>query len=137
MAQQVRQHERAGGQTTQGAGGREHGIEEAAGQAVVQERRHQERPAKKVVTAPAHRKVVRHLIECGLTQRRSLVVVPMNASALRYVPLPCSQRRAARADPGAGAYRDLTTGVQRRTTEEVLGGLASAAAKVATMKPAL
>src|SRR5690606_28885322 len=84
----VRRHERAGGQAAQGAGGGEHPAEEAAGRADVRERRDQGRPAKKVVTAPARRELVRHLVDKGLSERRSLAVVRMSASAYRYAPRP-------------------------------------------------
>jgi hypothetical protein len=36
-----------------------------------------------VVTAPARRELVRHLVDKGLSDRRSLAVVRMNASAYR------------------------------------------------------
>ncbi|MGN2245039.1 IS3 family transposase [Frateuria sp. GZRR33] len=45
-------------------------------------------PAKKVVTAPARRGLVRHMMDRGLSERRSLAVVRMSASALRYAPRP-------------------------------------------------
>lgn len=41
-----------------------------------------------MVTAPARRLLVRHLVERGLSERRALVVVRMSASALRYTPVP-------------------------------------------------
>jgi putative transposase len=41
-----------------------------------------------VVTAPARRDVVREMVTRGLSERRSLTVVQMSASALRYVPRP-------------------------------------------------
>src|SRR5690606_2127305 len=88
VAQQVWRHERARGQAAQGAGVREHAVEEAAGRAAVRERRHQGCSAKKVVTAPARRTLVRHLVDRGLSERRALAMVRMSASALRYVPRP-------------------------------------------------
>ncbi|HRP26786.1 MAG TPA: IS3 family transposase [Chiayiivirga sp.] len=88
MAQQVRWHERAGGQAAEGAGGREYAAEEAAGRADVRERRDQGRLAKKVVSAPARREQVRYLVGRGLSERRALAAVRMSASALRYAPRP-------------------------------------------------
>jgi hypothetical protein len=41
-----------------------------------------------VVTAPARREVMRVMVTRGLSERRALTVVPMSASALRYVPRP-------------------------------------------------
>jgi transposase InsO family protein len=41
-----------------------------------------------VVTAPAKRELVRHLMDKGLSERRALAVVRMSASALRYAPRP-------------------------------------------------
>ncbi|RRN53454.1 IS3 family transposase, partial [Pseudoxanthomonas sp. SGNA-20] len=43
---------------------------------------------KKLVTAPARRELVRHLVGKGLSERRSLAVVRMSASAYRYAPRP-------------------------------------------------
>ncbi|WP_454259061.1 IS3 family transposase [Pseudoxanthomonas mexicana] len=43
---------------------------------------------KKLVTAPAKRELVRHLMDKGLSERRALAVVRMSASALRYAPRP-------------------------------------------------
>ena len=37
-----------------------------------------------MVTAPARRELVRHLVAKGLSERRSLAVVRMSASAYRY-----------------------------------------------------
>ena len=42
--------------------------------------------AKKVVSAPARRELVRHMISSGLSERRSLRIIGMSASALRYEP---------------------------------------------------
>ncbi len=41
-----------------------------------------------MVTAPARREVVRHLVTRGLSERRALTVVHMSAAALRYQPQP-------------------------------------------------
>ena len=41
-----------------------------------------------MVTAPARRELVRHLVGVGLSERRALVVVRMSASAYRYSPRP-------------------------------------------------
>ena len=41
-----------------------------------------------MVTAPARRELVRHLVDKGLSERRSLAVVRMSASAYRYAPRP-------------------------------------------------
>ena len=41
-----------------------------------------------MVTAPARRELVRHLVDKGLSERRSLAVVRMSASAYRYAPQP-------------------------------------------------
>ncbi|MBS7459048.1 IS3 family transposase [Coralloluteibacterium stylophorae] len=43
---------------------------------------------KKLVTAPARRELVRHLVGRGLSERRALAVVRMSASAYRYAPRP-------------------------------------------------
>lgn len=40
------------------------------------------------MTAPARRGLVRHFMDWGLSERRSLAVVRMSASALRYAPRP-------------------------------------------------
>lgn len=39
-----------------------------------------------MVSAPARRELVRHIVSRGLSERRSLSVVGMSASALRYKP---------------------------------------------------
>ena len=41
-----------------------------------------------MVTAPARRELVRHLVDKGLSERRSLAMVRMSASAYRYAPRP-------------------------------------------------
>lgn len=43
---------------------------------------------KKVVTAPARRELVRFMIDKGLSERRSLKIVRMSSSSLRYVAAP-------------------------------------------------
>jgi putative transposase len=40
-----------------------------------------------VVSAPARRELVRHMVSRGLSERRSLRVIGMSASALRYEPV--------------------------------------------------
>ena len=39
-----------------------------------------------MVSAPATRELVRHMISSGLSERRSLRIIGMSASALRYEP---------------------------------------------------
>ena len=39
-----------------------------------------------MVSAPARRELVRHMISSGLSERRSLRIIGMSASALRYEP---------------------------------------------------
>jgi putative transposase len=41
-----------------------------------------------VVTAPARRALVRHMVASGLSERRALAIMCMSASALRYTPRP-------------------------------------------------
>lgn len=41
---------------------------------------------KKVESAPARRELMRHMASCGLSERRSLRVIGVSASALRYEP---------------------------------------------------
>ena len=41
-----------------------------------------------MVSAPARRELVRYMVEKGLSERRSLAVMGMSASALRYEPRP-------------------------------------------------
>lgn len=43
---------------------------------------------KKVVSAPARRELVRYMVEKRLSERRSLAIARMSASAYRYVPRP-------------------------------------------------
>ena len=39
-----------------------------------------------MVSAPARRELVRHMVVCGLSERRSLLAIGMSASAYRYKP---------------------------------------------------
>ena len=39
-----------------------------------------------MVSAPARRELVRHMMGCGLSERRSLRIIGMSASAYRYEP---------------------------------------------------
>ncbi|WP_238152322.1 IS3 family transposase [Xanthomonas campestris] len=57
-----------------------------AGRAAVRERPDQGCAAKKVVSAPARRTLVREWIGRGASERRALAVIGMSASALRYCP---------------------------------------------------
>lgn len=41
-----------------------------------------------MVTAPARRALVRQMVERGVSERRSLAVAQMSASAYRYAPRP-------------------------------------------------
>ena len=41
-----------------------------------------------MVSAPARRELVRHMMGCGLSERRSLRIIGMSASAYRYAPQP-------------------------------------------------
>jgi putative transposase len=50
-----------------------------------------------VVTAPAKRELVRFMSRWGLSERRSLRVVKMSASALRYTSVP-DRKVALRAE---------------------------------------
>ncbi len=43
---------------------------------------------EKVVSAPARRELVRHMVEKGLSERRSLTIARMSASAYRYPTRP-------------------------------------------------
>nr|WP_257608314.1 IS3 family transposase [Xanthomonas hortorum] len=60
--------------------------EEVAGRAAIRERPDQGCAAKKVVSAPARRTLVREWIGRGASERRALAVIGMSASALRYCP---------------------------------------------------
>jgi putative transposase len=63
-----------------------------------------------MVTAPARRELVRWMGAKGLTERRSLAVVGMSASALRYEPRP-DRNAALRAQIVALAQRHRRYGV--------------------------
>jgi len=39
-----------------------------------------------VVSAPARRELVRHMVGCGLSERRSLRIIGMSAISYRYAP---------------------------------------------------
>ncbi|AAW76443.1 IS1404 transposase [Xanthomonas oryzae pv. oryzae KACC 10331] len=84
VAQQVRRHERARCQAAQGPRVRERAAEEVAGRVTVRERPDQGCAAKKVVSAPARRTLVREWIGRGDSERRALAAIGMSASALRY-----------------------------------------------------
>ncbi|WP_301949542.1 transposase [Xanthomonas fragariae] len=60
--------------------------EEVVGRAAVRKRPDQGCTAKKVVSAPARRALVREWIGCGASERRALAAIGMSASALRYCP---------------------------------------------------
>ena len=62
------------------------------------------------MTAPARRGLVRHLIDWGLSERRSLAAVHMSASALRYAPRP-DRKVALRERILALAHRHKRYGV--------------------------
>ena len=62
------------------------------------------------MTAPARRELVREMVARGLSERRSLAVVRMSASALRYVPQP-DQNVELRARILALAHRYKRYGV--------------------------
>lgn len=62
------------------------------------------------MTAPARRELVRHLVAKGLSERRSLAVVRMSASALRYVPRP-DNNAELREQIAALAHRHKRYGV--------------------------
>ncbi|QEO97691.1 transposase [Xanthomonas oryzae pv. oryzicola] len=63
-----------------------HATEEVAGRAGVPERPDQGCAAKKMVSAPARRALVREWIEGGASERCALAAIGMSASALRYRP---------------------------------------------------
>ena len=67
---------------------RKHAVEEIARGVSLGNRGDPSGAAKKVVTAPARREVVREIVVRGLSERRALTVVRMSAAALRYVPRP-------------------------------------------------
>ncbi|WP_444546971.1 IS3 family transposase [Laribacter hongkongensis] len=86
LAQQVLWHERLGGQAPQRAGDRECAAEEALGRNDARERDCQRGAAKKVVSAPSRRELVRHLVGKGLSERRSLRLAGMSPGSFRYQP---------------------------------------------------
>lgn len=63
-----------------------------------------------MVTAPARRALVRHMVDKGLSERRSLAVARMSASALRYTPRP-DRNIEVRERIVALAYRHKRYGV--------------------------
>jgi putative transposase len=63
-----------------------------------------------MVTAPARRELVRWMQARGMTERRSLAVVGMSASSLRYQPRP-DRNTALRARIVALAQRHRRYGV--------------------------
>jgi len=63
-----------------------------------------------MVTAPARRELVRWMRTKGLTERRSLAIVGMSASALRYAPCP-DRNQALRERIVALAQRHRRYGV--------------------------
>lgn len=92
LAQQVWRDECSGGQADEGTGVRDHAIEEASGRVPARRRGHEESVAKKVVTAPARRELVRFMIGKGLSERRSLRVIRMSPSSFRYEAAPDRNR---------------------------------------------
>ncbi|WP_246120704.1 IS3 family transposase [Chitinolyticbacter meiyuanensis] len=88
LAQQVRWHERLRRQAAQGTRGRECSAQAHAGQFDARKRGHQGSTAKKVVTAPTRRELVRFLAGRGLSERWALRIARMSPSALRYRPKP-------------------------------------------------
>src|SRR5262249_17150415 len=88
VAEQVQRDDGLGRQTPACARGGEHAAEAAPCGIGAGERRDAGSAAKKVVTAPARRELVRHMKERGLSERHALRVLEMSASALRYSPAP-------------------------------------------------
>ena len=80
--------DRLGRETPEGADRREHAAEEAAGRGCAGQRGNARSVAKKMVTAPARRVLVRGMTAQGVSQRRALALVRMSASSLRYTPAP-------------------------------------------------
>ena len=76
--------------------------EEAAGRVRAGKRGDARRVAKKVVTAPARRVLVRDMTAQGVSERRALALVHMSASSLRYTPAPDTNGGVA------GPHRDLS-----------------------------
>ena len=79
-------------------------LKTAVGRLAAGKRGHPRGPAKKMVTAPVRREVVRAMVTRGLSERRALTVVRMSASSLRYVPAP-DRNAALRARIVALAHR--------------------------------
>jgi putative transposase len=71
---------------TVGTGSRERAAQAVASRGDAGERGDERSLTKKVVSAPARRELVRHMVNCGLSERRSLRVMGMSASAYRYEP---------------------------------------------------
>ena len=86
LAQQIWRHERIRRQTPEGTGSRKRPPQKAIGRGDAGERGDERSLEKKVVSAPARRELVRYMIDKGLSERRSLRVVDMSASAYRYEP---------------------------------------------------
>lgn len=93
LAQQIWRNERVGHQAAQGARNGKQALEEAAGRNDAGKRDRQGSPAKKVVSAPSRRDLVRYLIDNGLSERKSLRFVGMSPSSFRY--RPATDRNAA------------------------------------------
>ena len=110
LAQQVRRHGCVGRPTAQVAGGGERAAEEAAGRHDAGERARQGSPPKKMVTAPARRELVRWLTTKGLSERRSLAMASMSASALRYRAAARSQRGPSGEHRGIGSAASTVRG---------------------------
>ena len=59
------------------------------------------------MSAPARRELVRYMIDKGLSERRSLRIIDMSASALRYEPAAdrtaCSRKKSLRSRSGIDA----------------------------------
>ena len=77
-----------GRQAPEDPGSGEHQAQEAAGRGHARTGGDPRGDAKKVVTAPARREVVRTMTTRGLSERHALRVVRMSASSLRYRPAP-------------------------------------------------
>lgn len=99
MAPQARGHERSRRQAPEGDGDGEHAAEEATRGRPVGKRGDPRGAAKRMVTAPDRRAVVRDLVARGLSERHGVRFVRMSPSALRDVPRP---------DPGPGLRGRIT-----------------------------
>jgi len=65
-----------------------------------------------VVTAPARRELVRHIVDKGLSERRALLVVQMSPSAFRYQSAPdCNQELRERIITLAQRHRRYGAGM--------------------------